>query len=114
MSDAWAGELAGKVAIVTGGASGLGRGMVERFVAEGARVVIADVDADGGEALAGGARRRRPRSSATDVADADAGAGRGRPRGRALRRAPRDVQQRRDRRLVHARSSTTTSPTSTA
>ena len=45
-------ELAGKVAIVTGGASGIGRGTVERFVAEGARVVIADIEADRGEALA--------------------------------------------------------------
>ncbi|MCV7103725.1 SDR family NAD(P)-dependent oxidoreductase [Mycobacterium palustre] len=45
-------ELAGKVAVVTGGASGLGRGMVERFVAEGARVVIADVETDNGEQLA--------------------------------------------------------------
>jgi NAD(P)-dependent dehydrogenase (short-subunit alcohol dehydrogenase family) len=49
MSD---GQLAGKVAIVTGGANGLGRGMTELFVAEGARVVIADVDADAGNALA--------------------------------------------------------------
>ncbi len=43
--------LVGKVAIVTGGASGIGRATVERFVAEGARVVIADVQTDSGEGL---------------------------------------------------------------
>ncbi|MGC2652246.1 MAG: SDR family oxidoreductase [Mycobacterium sp.] len=46
-------DLAGKVAIVTGGASGLGYATVKKFVAEGARVVVADLDVERGEALAG-------------------------------------------------------------
>jgi NAD(P)-dependent dehydrogenase (short-subunit alcohol dehydrogenase family) len=44
-----AGELAGKVAIVTGGCSGLGRATVDLFLKEGAKVVIADVTASGEE-----------------------------------------------------------------
>jgi NAD(P)-dependent dehydrogenase (short-subunit alcohol dehydrogenase family) len=38
-------DLDGKVAVVTGGASGIGRALVERFVAEGMRVVVADIEA---------------------------------------------------------------------
>jgi NAD(P)-dependent dehydrogenase (short-subunit alcohol dehydrogenase family) len=45
-------ELTGKVAIVTGGASGIGRACVEAFVREGAKVVIGDVDDATGAALA--------------------------------------------------------------
>ncbi|MCU0269772.1 MAG: SDR family oxidoreductase [Acidimicrobiales bacterium] len=47
-----AGRLAGKVAVVTGGASGIGRAAARRFVAEGARVVVGDLDEPGLEALA--------------------------------------------------------------
>jgi NAD(P)-dependent dehydrogenase (short-subunit alcohol dehydrogenase family) len=45
-------ELSGKVAIVTGAASGIGRATAELFVAEGAQVVLADVDEGRGEDLA--------------------------------------------------------------
>ncbi len=37
------GRLEGKVAVVTGGASGIGEGTARKFVAEGARCVIADL-----------------------------------------------------------------------
>jgi NAD(P)-dependent dehydrogenase (short-subunit alcohol dehydrogenase family) len=47
------GQLDGKVAIVTGGASGIGKRTVEVFVEEGARVLVADLDADGIGALIG-------------------------------------------------------------
>jgi acetoin reductase-like protein len=45
-------KLAGKVAIVTGGAQGIGEAIVRAYVAEGARVVIADIGYAKAEALA--------------------------------------------------------------
>src|SRR5581483_8889002 len=44
--------LKGKVAIVTGGATLIGAAVVRAFQREGSKVVVADIDAAGGEALA--------------------------------------------------------------
>ncbi len=44
-------RLADKVAIVTGGAGGIGRGIVRAFVKEGAEVLFVDIDDDAGAAL---------------------------------------------------------------
>ncbi len=45
-------RLEGKSAIVTGGASGFGAGIVRKFVAEGARVLIADLNGEAAQAMA--------------------------------------------------------------
>jgi len=64
------GRLDGKIALVTGGAAGMGYAIVERFLKEGARVVGADLDPAGLAPLAGPALR----SCACDVAQAADGA----------------------------------------
>lgn len=65
------GRLDGKVAVITGGASGIGAGTTQRFVEEGARVVIADLQEDAGQALAAdlGDAVRSIRCDVTDEAD---------------------------------------------
>lgn len=46
-------RLAGKVAIVTGGGSGFGEGIAKRFAEEGAKIIVNDIDDDGGKRVAG-------------------------------------------------------------
>ena len=45
-------RLMGKIAIVTGAASGFGAGIAQKFIAEGAQVMLADLNGEGAQALA--------------------------------------------------------------
>ena len=82
------GKLEGRVAIVTGGAQGIGRAIVDKLAAEGATVVIADLNGEQAEQAAGGGRRASP--SATDISRARPGrATSSTPRVDALRQARR-------------------------
>lgn len=45
-------RLENETALITGAASGIGRATAERFAAEGARVIVTDIDSDGGETVA--------------------------------------------------------------
>lgn len=67
-------RLQGRVAVVTGGASGIGEATVRRFVDEGARVVVADLQREPGEALAAelGAAVRFITTDVTAEADVEA------------------------------------------
>jgi NAD(P)-dependent dehydrogenase (short-subunit alcohol dehydrogenase family) len=66
--------LAGRVALVTGAASGIGRATAELFAGMGVRVVASDLDAKGGEATATALRERGGEALfvAADVTDVDA------------------------------------------
>ncbi|MER7790690.1 SDR family NAD(P)-dependent oxidoreductase [Streptomyces sp. NPDC097640] len=66
--DMRSGVLAGRTALVTGGASGIGRAVVEAYAAEGARVVVADRDAERAKAVA--AESGAAGYTALDVSDA--------------------------------------------
>jgi len=68
------GALDGKVAIITGGAGGMGAAHARRFVAEGARVVIADVNDEAGEGVARalGAAAAHRHTDAGSLADLEA------------------------------------------
>src|SRR4051812_27779973 len=65
------GRLDDKVAIVTGGAQGIGLAIARRYVAEGAKVVIADIAEDSGRAAAEKLGEARCRFVPTDVGKAD-------------------------------------------
>jgi rhamnulose-1-phosphate aldolase/alcohol dehydrogenase len=70
------GELAGRVALITGGASGIGRAAARLFAARGAHVVVADLNLSGAQEVAEGLVSahglRRARAVAVDVSVEDA------------------------------------------
>jgi NAD(P)-dependent dehydrogenase (short-subunit alcohol dehydrogenase family) len=65
-------DLAGKVAVVTGGASGIGKGIAAALAAEGAQVVIADIQRDAMEAAAAEIGAYSVRTDVSDPASVEA------------------------------------------
>jgi NAD(P)-dependent dehydrogenase (short-subunit alcohol dehydrogenase family) len=68
------GRLDGRVAVVTGAGDGIGHGIVRRFAAEGARVLVADIDGERGATVANELRRELgadARDVRTDVSAKD-------------------------------------------
>lgn len=64
-----AGRLAGKIALVTGAARGIGAATARKFVNEGAFVIVTDIDTDLGHAVAGELGKDRARFERLDVRD---------------------------------------------
>src|ERR1700710_2080320 len=62
-----AGNLRTKVAIITGGGSGFGEGIVTKFIAEGANVVVVDVNEANAKKVAAAQPKERARGLKADV-----------------------------------------------
>ena len=67
-------DLEGKVVLITGGASGIGATLVERFAAQGARVGFLDIDAGAGTALQERLGRRKAKERISGPAEETAAA----------------------------------------
>jgi NAD(P)-dependent dehydrogenase (short-subunit alcohol dehydrogenase family) len=66
------GQLDGKVALVTGAASGIGKATCERFAAEGARICAVDIDDTNGAAVAGAVGGHYVHADAGEASEVDA------------------------------------------